>query len=302
MDIPLDEVVLLEVITSSPSTGAASDADSTPSYEVFEEITDTAILSGSFTKRTSKTGDYRAQITLSAANGFEAGKWYSAVASATVSSVAAKCVAKHFRVIASDICTVLGSPGSGTLAGDIASVDSGISTVVATTDLIHDAVINEVALIKAKTDQLTFGVANTLNCNVTHGGGTAWATANFRADLRQVQGDTISSYVFSADLVRVDGANYDLSQAQLGVVVIDKTGFKLASDGLDSIDDSELSAGYPNNFRKKLKWLISRWLNKTVLDSGANTLTVYNANGTAITEQPATETASVQTIDEAETP
>ena len=71
MDIPLDEVVYFDAISSS-STGAAADADSTPSFEVFEEGTDTDIgVGGSMTKRTSKTGDYRGSFTASAANGFD---------------------------------------------------------------------------------------------------------------------------------------------------------------------------------------------------------------------------------------
>ncbi len=98
MNIPLDEVVYFDVITSS-STGAATDADSTPSFEIFEEATDSAIVSGSFTKRTSKTGDYRCTFTASAANGFEVGKWYNVVASATVSAVAGKAVVQKFRLI-----------------------------------------------------------------------------------------------------------------------------------------------------------------------------------------------------------
>jgi hypothetical protein len=99
MDIALDEVIYFDAITSHPSTGAATDADSTPSFEVFEESTDTAIVSGNLTKRTSKTGNYRGTATLSAANGFEVGKWYSIIASATVNSVAGKGVIRNFRVV-----------------------------------------------------------------------------------------------------------------------------------------------------------------------------------------------------------
>ncbi len=97
--IPIDEVIVFDVVTHHPTTAAASDGDSAPTFDVFEEDTDTPILSAvTMTKRTSKTGNYRGSITCSTANGFEAGKWYSVVVSATVSSVSAKCVAKHFRV------------------------------------------------------------------------------------------------------------------------------------------------------------------------------------------------------------
>src|ERR1041385_2419790 len=102
MDIPLDEVIYVEAIASS-STGAAADADSTPTFAVYEEATDTDIgVGGNMTKRTSKTGDYRGSFTASAANGFELGKWYSVIASATVGSVAGKTRALIFRCVAGE--------------------------------------------------------------------------------------------------------------------------------------------------------------------------------------------------------
>ena len=96
--IPIDEVVYFDIVTSNPTTGAAVDADSTPTFDVYEEATDTGLLGATnFTKRTSLTGNYRGTFTASAANGFEAGKWYSVIASATVASVAAKAAVKNFR-------------------------------------------------------------------------------------------------------------------------------------------------------------------------------------------------------------
>jgi len=96
--IPIDEVVHFDFITSHPTTQAATDADSTPTFDVFEEDTDTPILSAqNATKRTSKTGNYRGSFTASAANGLEVGKCYSVTASATVNSVAGKGVVLRFR-------------------------------------------------------------------------------------------------------------------------------------------------------------------------------------------------------------
>jgi len=97
--IPVDEVVYFDVITSTPSTSAAVDADSAPTFAVYEEATDTAILDAqTMTKRTALTGNYRGTFTASAANGFEAGKWYNVVATGVVGSVTGKCVAMRFRV------------------------------------------------------------------------------------------------------------------------------------------------------------------------------------------------------------
>lgn len=100
MKVAIDEVFYFDVITASPTTGAATDADSTPTFEVFEESTDTDIgVGGNLTKRTSKTGNYRGSFTASSANGFEAGKWYSVIVSATVGAVAGKATAAHFQVV-----------------------------------------------------------------------------------------------------------------------------------------------------------------------------------------------------------
>ncbi len=102
-DVPLDEQVHFDAITSDPETGGATDADSAPTFDVFEEDSDTAILDDQvMTKRTSLTGNYRGVFTASTANGFELGKWYSIIASGTVSGVTGKAVLKSFRVISGE--------------------------------------------------------------------------------------------------------------------------------------------------------------------------------------------------------
>lgn len=51
--------------------GASADADSVPTYSIFEHETTTAIVTGSMAKLGSNTGFYTEEVTLSAANGFE---------------------------------------------------------------------------------------------------------------------------------------------------------------------------------------------------------------------------------------
>ena len=130
----LEETIYFDFITSS-STGAAADADSTPTAEVFEDATDTAILSPTVTKRTSKTGNYRIPVACTAANGFEEGKTYNVVASATVGAVAAKAVVATFQVRSS----VLVSVGTGTgqillTSGKVSPADASIDPATITTD------------------------------------------------------------------------------------------------------------------------------------------------------------------------
>jgi len=80
------------------SAGAISDADVTPTVEVFENDTDTTVYSLTAVKRTGKTGNYRVAIAVTAVNGFEIGKSYNVIASATVGGVASKAVIASFMV------------------------------------------------------------------------------------------------------------------------------------------------------------------------------------------------------------
>lgn len=85
----IDDLLTFPANTHTASTGAATDADSVPTYRVYEDETTTPILTGSMAKLddANTTGFYSEQITLSAANGFEVGKCYTVYVSATVSSV-----------------------------------------------------------------------------------------------------------------------------------------------------------------------------------------------------------------------
>jgi hypothetical protein len=98
MNPSLGETVYLDFITSAPSSGAAADADGTPTVEVFENATSTPILSPTATKRTSKTGDYVVTVACTTENGFEVGKSYNVIASATVGGVPAKCVVDRLLI------------------------------------------------------------------------------------------------------------------------------------------------------------------------------------------------------------
>jgi hypothetical protein len=140
MSPKLEETIYVDFVTSS-STGAAADADSTPTAEVFEDATDTAIITPTVVKRTGKTGNYRIPVACTAANGFEAGKSYNVVASATVGGVAAKAVVATFQVRARSVDDVLAT--AGYTAPDNTTIG-----------LIYGVVDTEVAAIKAKTDNL----------------------------------------------------------------------------------------------------------------------------------------------------
>src|SRR4030067_973156 len=67
-------------LTTNGSSGAV-DADSVPSYRVYEDETGTAILTGSMAKLddAGTIGFYSEQITLSVVNGLEKGKSYNII-------------------------------------------------------------------------------------------------------------------------------------------------------------------------------------------------------------------------------
>jgi hypothetical protein len=95
----INDVLTFSVNTHSFSTGVATNADSAPTYRVYEDNTATPLLTGSMTAFDSANavGQYVAQITLTAASGFEVGKTYTIRIAATVGGVTGACV-RTFQV------------------------------------------------------------------------------------------------------------------------------------------------------------------------------------------------------------
>jgi len=100
----------------------------------------------------------------------------------------------------------------------------------------------------------------------------------------------------SASLTLSDYSDFQAAS----VTVSDKTGFKLASDGLDSISTTEPD-GLPDNFRERLLWLYRRLFKKTVRT--ATKINHYDDAGTSILlEQDISDSAGTETMGEAEEP
>lgn len=97
----------------------------------------------------------------------------------------------------------------------------------------------------------------------------------------------------AATLVLSDYTNFHATS----VTVSDKTGFKLASDGLDSISTTG-PAGVAANFREMVVQLWRRFFGKSTLT--ADTLTTYDDAGTtAATEQTVSDDETTQTMGKA---
>jgi hypothetical protein len=96
----LDQTVTCYLATSQFSTGAAFDATGNPAYRVYEQNTNTPILTGSFAllDDASTVGLYSVNIAATAANGFEVGKTYCVYGTATVDGVAAGAALMTFNI------------------------------------------------------------------------------------------------------------------------------------------------------------------------------------------------------------
>ncbi|MFM7008541.1 MAG: hypothetical protein ACKO0Z_04310, partial [Betaproteobacteria bacterium] len=196
-DVPLDEVIHFDCITHNATTGAVSDADSTPTFAVYEESTDTDIgVGGNLTKRTSLTGNYRGSFTASAANGFELGKFYNVIASATVNSVAGKAVVKSFRIVAAE--TTVGfkdvAPDWGKVRNPTTSVDLS-GTTIATTQQVNAIKLGGVTV--TATTSITFPAA----CTVATTTGAVGSVTGAVGSVTTVSTGAITSGSFAASAI-----------------------------------------------------------------------------------------------------
>ncbi len=97
----IDDYVSFAVTTHTPSTGADVDADSVPTYRIYEDVTDTPILTGSMAKLddSGTLGFYGKQVQCTAANGFEVAKCYNIRVSGTVGGVSGSAVVGTIEII-----------------------------------------------------------------------------------------------------------------------------------------------------------------------------------------------------------
>jgi len=204
----LGDTFYVDMTTHSPTTGAVSDADGTPTCEVFEETNDTAIYTPTVVKRTAKTGDYRTPFVVTGGNGFDDAKTYNAVWSATVGGITAKAVFTF--TLESKHVSNLNDLAAGALMGladnaiTSAKIDDGAITsseapalAYLTGNVALDSTVAKEATINAKIPTaLSFSGANVnaeskitaaptdmaLNSTVAKSGGTK-GTDNIHDDL-----------------------------------------------------------------------------------------------------------------------
>jgi hypothetical protein len=92
-EVEIGDNLTFSITTHDPDTGIATDADSVPTYRIYEESNETAILSGNIDDGTgpadqfdnaNTTGFYVKTVACTSGNGFENGKSYTIEIEATV--------------------------------------------------------------------------------------------------------------------------------------------------------------------------------------------------------------------------
>jgi len=85
-EVQIGDSLVFSVCCHDPDTGILTDADSSPSYRVYENETATPILTGTMAKLddANTTGFYTESLACTAANGFDNAKTYTIYITATV--------------------------------------------------------------------------------------------------------------------------------------------------------------------------------------------------------------------------
>jgi hypothetical protein len=96
MEVAIGQTVTMDFTVHNPQSGQVSAADVLPTCQIFEDITDTPILTPTVTKRTGQVGDYRLTFIASKTNGFTAGKSYNVIVEATCGGITAKATIDSF--------------------------------------------------------------------------------------------------------------------------------------------------------------------------------------------------------------
>ena len=187
MTVKLEDTIYLHIGTSSPTTGAAANADAPPTVTIEE---DGSAMGYSPTPANVAVGLYRVAIVASAANGFEAGRRYSVYAVAAVNSITGRDGIAEFEVVArglddlapeagGNIATIMGKTNA--LPSDPAD-ESALEAAIATRAAPGDAMALTSAYEAAKT-----AAAPGAQMALTGAEETAIATAVLTQDITNMQ-------------------------------------------------------------------------------------------------------------------
>lgn len=176
-EVKIGNNLVFGITTHDPTAnGALTDADSAPTYRIYEDETGTAILTGTMAKLddANTTGFYSELIACTAGNGFEDAKTYTIYIEATVNgnkggiTFSFKARTRLLADVSNlDAAVSSRSSHSASQAGtDAATKVAAFYTAPDNTNIgnIHDVVksggTGDCAAIKAKSDSLAFTAGN----------------------------------------------------------------------------------------------------------------------------------------------
>lgn len=115
----IDDLITWSVTTHNPTNGSGQDADSAPTYHVYEDETSTPLVTGTMAllNGSNTLGFYSEQIQITAALGFEQGKSYNIYVQAVVAGITGTTT-RNFQILAEVRAAQTYTPlFTGTLAG-----------------------------------------------------------------------------------------------------------------------------------------------------------------------------------------
>ena len=231
-EVKLEDILHCSFATFNPDTGANKDADSLPTAVVYEEGSSTALVS-TVTVTNMTTGRYRLSVTIAAADGYEAGKYYELWASATVtgtgSPVTQSAPLISFKASASVV---------DDLATQLTTIETSTTTtipaLIPTAGAIADQVWDEATA--GHTSAGTYGgrVVRSTNSNVEV---QITGSNHIAADVHEFQTGVITAADFATDAITAAALAADaVTEIQSGLALetsvqstLDRLGFTLAA-------------------------------------------------------------------------
>ena len=281
----------VNVVRILGSTSAGAAGYMAPDWSAINAPTTTVNLSGTTIAQTQKVDVNTIKTqTVTCAAGVTVG----AFVGQGIAAIGVNASGHVSRVVLCDTITSYtgNTPQTGDSYARIGATGSGLTSLASAANLstLTGYVDTEVAAIKAKTDQLTFGVANALNANVTHWVANAAQTSgtNFYplvavGSFNDVPND-FESNVATLDAAGVNVGKYvGNSTAAIAVTVSGEVNVEnISPDAMEAIADTllDLSGGIETGLtlRQAMRLLAAAEAGKL---SGAATTTITIRNAVA---------------------
>jgi hypothetical protein len=185
-----------------------------------------------------------------------------------------------------------------TIEGKIDTVDGVVDAILVDTGTTIPATLttitSKIDVIDGIVDAILVDTGTTLPASIAVIDGIVDAILLDTNELQTNQGNWVTAVGFSthsvndvtggttvaAAVTSIKGADGD-DLKSISDQLDDKTGYKLASDGLDTISTTS-PTGVASNFREMIVQLWRRFFKKSVMDRNALTLKTYADNGTTV--------------------